>query len=91
MRFCVLMRSSPTSMIGPLEALPLLDDAGPLPSCLSAVIASAAFSDCRGPAPLLLPSAADSLTGAEALCCFAAFFARKVALAAFAAARAAAA
>ena len=91
MRFCVLMRSSPTSMIGPLEALPLRDDAGPLPFCLSAIAASGAWSEGRGPAPLPLPSPADSLTGATALCCFAAFFARNVALAAFAAARAAAA
>jgi len=91
MRFCVLMRSSPTSMMGPLEALPLLDDAGPLPFCLSAVAASAACSGGRGPAPLPLPSPANSLTGAGALCCFAAFFAMNVALAAFAAARAAAA
>ena len=91
MRFCVLMRSSPTSMIGPLEALPLLDDAGPLPFCLSAVAASCAVSEARRPAPLPLPSPADTLTGAGALCCLAAFFAKNVALAAFAAARAAAA
>ena len=91
MRFCVLMRSSPTSMIGPLEALPLLDDAGPLPFCLSAVAASGACPDGRGPALLPLPSLVDSLTGVGALCCFAAFFAMNVSLAAFAAARAAAA
>ena len=85
MRFCVLMRSSPTSMIGA---------AGPLPfpvACPAA--APSESSECLADTPLPPPlsPATSSRIGARARCCRAAFLAMCVAFAALVAARAAAA